>query len=91
MRYALGLVLLFLACGCGKPAPTLAHGKPLGEWLHALHDPDARIRQKAARVLGNVGPVDPAVLPALAEAARDPDRRVRGEAAKALEKIQQSR
>jgi HEAT repeat protein len=73
--------------GCGKPAPPLAHGKPLGDWVQALKDPDARLRKKAAGVLGNVGAIDPAVVPALAGALKDRDPGVRGEAAQALLKI----
>jgi len=76
-----------LYCGCGSPAPTLAHGKPVGDWVQALQDPNVRVRKKAAAVLGNVGAVDPAVVPALAGALKDRDAGVRGEAAQALLKI----
>ena len=91
MRRAPGLLLtvgfVVLAGGCGTPAPMMAHGKPLGDWVQALHDPDTRVRKKAATVLGNVGAVDPAVVPALAAALKDRDVGVRSEAVLALLKI----
>lgn len=91
MRCVTALVVaagsLALVSGCGKPGPLLAHGKPVGDWVQALHDPDARVRKKAATVLGNVGAVDPAVVPALAEALKDRDAGVRSEAVLALLKI----
>jgi HEAT repeat protein len=84
----LGLLgVLTLAVGCRQAGPTLAHGKPVGQWVEALHDPDARARKRAVGVLGNVGAIDPAVVPALAEALRDRDAAVRAEAALALTKI----
>jgi HEAT repeat protein len=81
------LGVLALVGGCRQDGPTLAHGKPVGQWVEALHDPDARARKKAVSVLGNVGAIDPAVVPALAEALRDRDAAVRAEAALALTKI----
>lgn len=87
MRRVLPVLLLVLTAGCHKAEPTLAHGKPVGEWVAALRDPDARARKKAAGVLGNVGAIDPAVVPALAEAVRDRDPAVRAEAVLALSKI----
>jgi HEAT repeat protein len=84
----LGLVgTVALGAGCHKAGPTMAHGKPVGQWVEGLRDPDARARKKAAGVLGNVGAVDPAVVPALAEAVRDRDAAVRAEAVLALMKI----
>jgi HEAT repeat protein len=87
MRRVLLLALTMLTIGCHKAQPPVAHGKPVGEWVAALRDPDARARKKAAGVLGNVGAIDPAVVPALAEAVRDRDPAVRAEAALALMKI----
>jgi HEAT repeat protein len=87
MRRVLVIVLIVLAAGCHKAEPTLAHGKPVGEWVAALRDPDARARKKAAGVLGNVGAIDAAVVPALAGAVRDRDPAVRAEAVLALAKI----
>jgi HEAT repeat protein len=81
------LGVVALAGGCGTPAPPLAHGKPVGDWVRALQDPDVRVRKKAATVLGNVGAIDAAVVPALAGALRDRDAGVRSEAALALLKI----
>jgi HEAT repeat protein len=87
MRRALAVLLIVLTVGCHKSEPALAHGKPVGDWVAALRDPDARARKKAAGVLGNVGAVDPAVVPALAGAVRDRDPAVRAEAVLALAKI----
>jgi HEAT repeat protein len=87
MRRVLVLALILLTAGCHKAQPPVAHGKPVGEWVEALRDPDARARKKAVSVLGNVGAVDPVVVPALAEAVRDRDPAVRAEAALALMKI----
>jgi hypothetical protein len=87
MRRGLGLLLLVLMFGCQKAQPTVAHGKPIGDWVQALHSPEAGTRKKAASVLGKVGAIDPAVVPALTEAMRDRDPGVRAEAALALRKI----
>jgi HEAT repeat protein len=76
-----------LTNGCGQPGPRMAHGKPVGDWVQGLQDPDVRVRKKAATVLGNVGAVDPAVVPALAAALKDRDAGVRNEAVLALLKI----
>jgi hypothetical protein len=64
----------------------MLHDKPVEYWLGALHDPDVKLRKRAAEVLGNAGEVDPAIVPALAQAARDPDGRVRLPALVALVK-----
>jgi HEAT repeat protein len=88
MKRVLGLVLAVALAGCGQePPPPSAHGKSVDEWVRALQGPDARLRQRAARTLGNAGAADPAVVPALAGALRDRDAGVRGEAALALMKI----
>jgi HEAT repeat protein len=88
MRRFLLLGLALLPGGCAKaPAELLAHGKPVGHWVQALHDPDVRVRKRAAEVLGNVGAVDPAVVPGLAGAVKDRDAGVRGAAVLALLKI----
>jgi HEAT repeat protein len=87
MRRTLAVLLLALTVGCHKAEPTLAHGRPISDWVAALRGPDARARKKAAGVLGNVGAIDPAVVPALAEAVRDRDPAVRAEAVLALAKI----
>jgi HEAT repeat protein len=80
-----GLVVLLV--GCGKTPATLAHGKPVSHWVHALNDTDVRVRKKAVAALGNVGPVDPAAIPALIGAVKDQNAKVRGEAILALLKI----
>jgi hypothetical protein len=61
MRYFLVVILLLSLGGCSGGQPTMAGTK----WAKAMHDPDGRLRRKAAFTLGNIGPSDPAVLPAL--------------------------
>lgn len=82
---------LLLACvlstGCREAAPTMAGGKPVSHWVQALKDPNAKIRKRAAFKLGNVGPADPTVLPALLEALRDNDASVRSQAILAIVKF----
>ena len=85
-------VLLALAgcgmAGCGgRPEPTMAHGKPVAHWVQSLQDPDARVRKRAADVMGNIGAVDPTIVPALAAAVKDRDRSVREAAVLALLKM----
>jgi HEAT repeat protein len=84
MRYLLAALLLAPALGCAKAPPTMAHGKPVEHWVQALRGRDAHARQKAVRVLGNVGTSDPAAVPALARAAADPAPAVRRAAVTAL-------
>jgi HEAT repeat protein len=82
------LGLLVLLSGCGRsPEPTHVHGEPMDHWLEALRSRDARVRKRAVTVLGNVGPADAAVIPALTGAVRDPDAGVRAEAVLGLLKI----
>jgi HEAT repeat protein len=57
------------------------------KWAQALRDPNARVRKHAAFTLGNIGPSDPAALPALIGALKDPDSAVRCEAILALVKF----
>jgi HEAT repeat protein len=80
MRRTLLVILLIALSGCGGAQPPLAGGK----WAEALRDPDAKLRKKAAFTLGNIGPSDPTVLPALLGALKDPDAGVRCEAILAL-------
>jgi HEAT repeat protein len=81
------VVLVAALGGCGKSPPTLAGGKPVTYWVEALRDPDARQRKTAAFKLGNAGPADPAVLPALLAALQDPDPVVRREVILSLVKF----
>jgi HEAT repeat protein len=74
------ITLLLALGGCRQAPPAMAGGK----WAEALHSPDVRVRRKAAFTLGNIGPSDPAVLPALMGALADPDAAVRREAILAL-------
>jgi HEAT repeat protein len=77
-----------LACGCGRSQPVLSGGKPVAYWVQALRqDPDAWLRKEAAAKLGNAGPIDATVLPALMNALKDPDTAVRCEAVRALLKF----
>jgi HEAT repeat protein len=68
--------------GCGRAQPKMAGDR----WAAALHDPSAEVRRKAAFTLGNIGPSDPAALPALIGALHDDDAGVRREAILALPK-----
>jgi HEAT repeat protein len=86
-RLFLVAVLGGLAFGCGQAEPTLSGGKPVEHWVQALNDSDARVRKEAASKLGNAGPVNAAVLPALVAALRDPDAKVRCEVILALVKF----
>jgi HEAT repeat protein len=76
---------LLAAGGCGRP-PALAGGEPVSHWVQVLKDPDAKHRKKAAHKLGNAGPAEADVVPALTAALQDRDAGVRGEAALALGK-----
>jgi HEAT repeat protein len=83
-------MLAFLAVGilgCGKAQPTMAGGKPVSHWVAAIHDPDPHVRKQAVFKLGNVGPADPAALPAVTEALKDTDVAVRRAAILALLKF----
>jgi HEAT repeat protein len=83
---AIGLLAAGL-CGCSRSPPSLAGGKPTAHWVQALHGPDVQQRRKAVEKLGNVGPADPAALPAVLGALQDPSASVRGEAVLALMKF----
>jgi HEAT repeat protein len=80
MRRILLVILLISLTGCGRGQPKMAGSK----WAEALRNPDAKVRQKAAFTLGNIGPSDPAVLPALLGALQDAEAGVRCEAILAL-------
>src|SRR5258707_15637257 len=84
----LGIITCFalLACGCARTTPTLAGGRPVGHWVLELKSPDAKARRHATEKLGNVGPNDPAVLPALRAALDDGNAQVRATAILALMK-----
>lgn len=86
MRLLLALPVVWL-CGCKPDRPVTAHGKPVRHWVQALQDPDVQVRVRAARVLGNVGVSDPAVVPALTRAVKDSAAEVRVEAILALLKL----
>jgi HEAT repeat protein len=90
MKNLLGLALAALAAaavlGCGEARwPDL--GKQVERWIQGLHDPDARVRKRAVFKLGNVGPRDAAVFPAVVGALKDRDAGVRCEAILAVVKF----
>jgi HEAT repeat protein len=84
MRTYLTTFPLLLIVGCGQAPSTMAGGKPVSYWIEVLHGPDAALRKKAVAKLGNVGPTDPAVLPALLQALKDGEPAVRCETILAL-------
>jgi HEAT repeat protein len=86
MRIFLMAMLVLSLAGCGKGPPTMAGGKPVRYWVEALQSSDVALRKKAVFKLGNAGPADAAVFPALVEALKDPDPQVRAEAIRALAK-----
>ena len=87
MRTLVFVALAMAVSGCSKAGPTMAGGKPIDEWVKALQSPDPKLRKTAAQKLGNVGPADPAALPALTAALQDRDAGVRCEVILALVKF----
>lgn len=89
MRRVLLPALVLAAAGCGgRAVPTAKYfsGEPVPHWLGQAQSADPKARKKAVEVLGNVGPADPAAIPALTAAVRDPDPAVRDAAVLALSK-----
>ncbi len=82
MRLVVFATMLLSVSGCGRAQPTMAARK----WAEALHHANSKERKKAAFTLGNIGPSDPAVVPALMAALKDADAGVRCEAIFALVK-----
>jgi HEAT repeat protein len=80
-------VLPWWLLGCQKAEPPLSGGRPVAHWVQALKDSDARTRKEAAFKLGNAGPVEASVLPALVAALKDADARVRCEVVLAVSKF----
>jgi HEAT repeat protein len=87
MRLLLIAGLSLPLAGCGEKPPLVVHGKPVSHWVEAMQDPDPQARIKAARMLGNAGAADSAVVPALIKGLKDPEAEVRGEVILALLKI----
>ena len=56
-------------------------------WLTAIRTGEVPVRERAVEALGNVGTVDPQIVPALDAALHDSAPSVRGKAALALLKI----
>jgi HEAT repeat protein len=77
-------VALMAFAGCGSTPTTTADGKPVAYWVEALQNRDVRVRKHAVDKLGNVGPADPAAIPALIGAVKDRDPVIRREAVLAL-------
>jgi HEAT repeat protein len=80
-------LLAVVVSGCARAEPTLSGGKPVDHWIKALTEPDAKVRKTAAFKLGNAGPVDAAVFPALVAGLKDSDPAVRCEVILALLKF----
>ena len=78
--------LLLAAAGCSKSQPTLAGGKSVDHWVQLLASGQPAERKSAAFKLGNVGDMEPTVVPALCKALNDPDAVVRCESILALVK-----
>ena len=90
MRTMLVLGLVAIAAGCHRekvPTEKYFSGQPVAHWVEELKSGNSRARKKAVDVLGNVGPADPAAIPALTRALKDPDTAVRDAAVLALSKI----
>jgi CubicO group peptidase (beta-lactamase class C family) len=71
------------------PAAALAQPGPaeIASRIAALRDPDAGVRERAAEVLGMLGPGAAAAVPALVRSFSDADPYVQGKAAEALGRI----
>lgn len=70
--------------GCARTEQPLAGGKSVASWVEALGDPDPKVRKQAVLKLGNAGPTDPSVLPALLGALKDREANIRCAAVLAL-------
>jgi HEAT repeat protein len=84
------LLLGLAAVGCGGPTvPTAKYfaGQPVSHWLEEARSQDPKARKRAVEVLGNVGPADPAAIPALIAVLQDKDATVRDAAVLGLSKI----
>ncbi len=60
------------------------HGKTLTQWSHALDEPNAEIRARAAGAIAQMGIAARSAAPLLGRLLSDPDPRVQLEAARAL-------
>src|SRR6266404_798116 len=62
-------------------------GRPVSHWLSAVQGGTDPVREHAAHVLGEIGPDNPAIVPALIAALKDKHHLVRKNAAVALGEI----
>ncbi len=62
-------------------------GKPIQDWIEALHNPNVNIRRKAARNLNHYDPHAHSLVPALFDTLKDPDPEVRRLGARALGRL----
>jgi HEAT repeat protein len=85
LRIALAALPAIGLSGCGEAPPDVA--REVKRWVQALDAPDAAMRKKALLKLGNIGPGEPAVLPAVMKALRDRDAGVRAAAVLAMVKV----
>src|SRR5579871_6679404 len=67
----------------GKDEPTY-EGKPLHVWLEEIKHNDPKVREKAAKAMGEMGPQAEAAVPALLAALEDSEPPVRSAAIQAL-------
>lgn len=88
------LIALGVAAALALAAPAAARAcagdlSDIAYWRAVLHDPDPRVRARAATALGENRTAGAG--PALREALRDPDEEVRRAAARALERLEPRR
>jgi len=84
VAFTMALLISSVGCGARIPSEFQVSGQPIEHWLTAIRDPDATVRIKAVRALGNVGPHHPQAIPAVTEALGDADATVRAQASLAL-------
>ena len=87
MRGVIIAIAVVILAGCSRSPEAIYADKPVSHWLKAMDSPDAKERKKAADILGNVGPSNPAAIPALIKALDDSEANVRDAAVLALSKL----
>ena len=87
-RFIIVILAVSAISGCGHGAvPSLSGGKPPNYRIKKVTSPDKKLRKEAVEKLGNLGAVDPEVLPVLTGALHDADAQIRGDAVLALAKL----